>query len=302
MGCRGLRHGRVDRGDPARGSRRAAGRAGRDTDSGAGALSSPELLRDLERDTGWTLMVEGAEQSYVDVEDATHLEFEYMQHIALVVDAVFDDEQTLSALHLGGGACTLPRWLAATRPGSVQTVIESSPQLRDAVKPLGRVAGCEVVLDDAVEALERDPDAGRDLVIWDLYDGPRLVTSTLNVQTVQQMRRVLRADGLAVFNLSDATPFDVVRPVVAAVNAVFDDALLIAEPTILRGRRSGNCVLVAADRALPVPTVRRRAAAAVTRGRVLAGEQLEAFRAGATPPTEDRPLPEPDEAAGRGFL
>ena len=34
-------------------------------------MSSPELLRDLDRDTGWTLMVEGAEQSYVDVEDAT---------------------------------------------------------------------------------------------------------------------------------------------------------------------------------------------------------------------------------------
>ena len=265
-------------------------------------MSSPELLRDLERDTGWTLMVDGAEQSYVDVADATHLEFEYMQHIALVIDAVFDDGRPLSALHLGGGACTLPRWLAATRPGCTQTVIESSPQILEAVKPLGPVVGCEIVLGDALEGLARDPEAGRDLVIWDLYDGPRLVTSTLTLQTVQQMRRVLRADGLAVFNLSDATPFDVVRPVVAAADAVFDDTMLVAEPTILRGRRSGNCVLVAADRALPVPTVRRRAAAAATRGRVLAGEQLETFRAAATPPTADRPLPEPDEAAGRGFL
>jgi spermidine synthase len=265
-------------------------------------MSSPELLRDLDRDTGWTLMVDGAEQSYVDVEDATHLEFEYMQHIALVIDAFFDDEGPLSALHLGGGACTLPRWLAATRPRSRQTVIEASEQILEAVKPLGGIPGVNVVLGDAVVALEDDADAGRDLVIWDLYDGPRLVTSTLTLQTVQEMRRVLRADGLAVFNLSDATPFDMVRPVVAAVNVVFDDALLVAEPTILRGRRSGNCVLVAANRSLPVPTVRRRAAAAATRGRVLAGEQLEAFQAGAVPPTGDRPLPEPDEASGRGFL
>src|SRR4051794_2941525 len=141
MGCRGLRHGRVDRGDPARGSRRAAGRAGRDTDSGAGAVSTPELLRDLERDTGWTLMVEGAEQSYVDVEDATHLEFEYMQHIALVVDAVFDDEQTLSALHLGGGACTLPECLAPTNPGPVQPGTEPSPQSPKPGNPSGRTRG-----------------------------------------------------------------------------------------------------------------------------------------------------------------
>jgi spermidine synthase len=265
-------------------------------------MSQPELLRDLDRDSGWTLMVEGAEQSYVDVEDATHLEFEYMQHIALVVDAFFEAAQPLSALHLGGGACTLPRWLAATRPGSRQTVIEASAQILEATKPLGRIPGCDIVLADAVEGLGQDPDARRDLVVWDLYDGPRLVTSTLTLQTVEQMRRVLRADGLAVFNLSDATPFDVVRPVVAAVNVVFDNALLLAEPTILRGRRSGNCVLVAADHALPVPAVRRLAASAATRARVLAGEQLEIFRGDATPPTADRPLPEPDEASGRGFL
>ena len=262
----------------------------------------PELLRDLDRETGWTLMVGGAEQSYVDVDDATHLEFEYMQHIAIVIDAFFTEAQPLAALHLGGGACTLPRWLQATRPASTQTVVESSRQILEAVQPLGGVAGCDVVLGDAVEQLELEQDAGRDLVVWDLYDGPRLVTSSLTLPTVQQMRRVLRDDGLAVFNLSDATPFDVVRPVVAAVDAVFDNALLLAEPSILRGRRSGNCVLAAAEQALPVATVRRRAAAAATRGRVVAGEQLEVFRAGALPPTDDRPLPEPDEAAGRGFL
>ena len=76
----------------------------------------------------------------------------------------------------------------------------------------------------------------------------------------------------------------------------------LAEPTTLRGRRSGNCVLVGATRQLPVPKFRRLGAAAATRARVLAGEQLEAFCDGAVPPTDERPLPEPDEASGRGFL
>ena len=265
-------------------------------------MTEPELLRDLDRDTGWTLMVEGAEQSYVDVEDATHLEFEYMQHIALVVDAVFPDERPLSALHLGGGACTLARWLAATRPGSVQLVAECSQQIIDAARPLGDIRDCEVVHDDAVESLLRDPDAGRDVVIWDLYDGPRVVTSSLTLRVVSEMRRVLRSGGIAVLNVSDATPFDVVRPVVAALRVVFDDVALLAEPSTLRGRRSGNCVLVGATLALPVPTLRRRGAAAATRARVLAGEPLEVFCEGAVPPTDERPLPEPDERLGRGFL
>src|SRR4051795_6839758 len=99
-------------------------------------MSSPELLRDLDRDTGWTLMVDGAEQSYVDVDDATHLEFEYMQHIALVIDAVFDEERPLSALHLGGGACTLPRWLAAARPRPLPTLLQTFPTILEAGEPL----------------------------------------------------------------------------------------------------------------------------------------------------------------------
>src|SRR5256885_9505040 len=108
------------------------------------------------------------------------------------------------------------------------------------------------------------------------------------------MRRVLRPGGCAVLNVSDAMPFDVVRPVVAALRVTFDEVALLAEPSTLRGRRSGNCVLVGATTALPVPTLRRRGAAAATRARVLAGEPLEAFCDGAVPPTDERPLPEPD--------
>ena len=261
----------------------------------------PELLRDLDRDSGWTLMVGGAEQSYVDVDDATHLEFEYMQHIALVVDGVLGDGP-LSALHLGGGACTLPRWLAATRPGSTQLVAESSADILDAVRPLGPVPGCHVVHDDAIGVLEADPDGGRDLVVWDLYDGPRVVTSTLTLHVVAEMRRVLRPGGIVVLNVSDVTPFDVVRPVVAALRTVFSDVALLAEPGTLRGRRSGNCVLVGATVPLPATALRRAGAAAAVRARVLVGESLAEFMGAAVPPTSDRPLPEPDESTGRGFL
>src|SRR5947209_12619378 len=122
-----------------------AGRAGRDPQRGARAVTEPELLRDLDRDSGWTLMVGGAEQSYVDVADPTHLEFEYMQHAAVVIDAVLAAPEPLSALHLGGGACTLPRWIAATRPGSTQTVVEASASVLEAVRPLGPVPGPTLV-------------------------------------------------------------------------------------------------------------------------------------------------------------
>jgi len=124
----------------------------------------------------------------------------------------------------------------------------------------------------------------------------------MTLSAVMHMRRVLRPGGCLVLNVSDAVPFDVVRPVVAALAVAFDDVALLAEPSTLRGRRSGNCVLVGATRQLPVPTLQRRAASAPVRARLLAGEALAQFVGGASPPTDDAPLPEPDEALGRGFL
>jgi hypothetical protein len=90
--------------------------------------------------------------------------------------------------------------------------------------------------------------------------------------------------------------------VLAALLVEFDDVLLLAEPTTLRGRRSGNCVLAAGRSQLPAAKVSRRAASAPVRGRTLAGEPLRRFVADAVPPTDAQPLPPPDEASGRAFL
>jgi spermidine synthase len=51
------------------------------------------------------------------------------------------------ALHLGGGALTLPRYLAHTRPGSRQLVAEVDDALTDLVRehlplPPGTASGC----------------------------------------------------------------------------------------------------------------------------------------------------------------
>lgn len=262
----------------------------------------PELLRDLDRDTGWTLLVEGTEQSYVDVADAEHLEFEYMQHAAAVVDEVLERPAPVAAVHLGGGACTLPRWLAATRPGSTQVVFEASADVLAATAPLGAVPGTRIVQVDAAEGLAAVAPGSADLVVWDLYDGPRVVTARLSLELVTDMRRACSARGLVLLNVSDAQPFDIVRPTVAALQAVFADVGLLAQPTTLRGRRSGNCVLAAAMRPLRWEPIRRAAASAPVRARVVVGDALETFVAGAAPPTLAHPLPEPDERLGRGVL
>ena len=61
-----------------------------------------ELLRDDDHANAWLLLVDGVPQSYVDLDDPTHLDFPYVQLIAAVIDAAFpsrttDHDQSTSA-------------------------------------------------------------------------------------------------------------------------------------------------------------------------------------------------------------
>jgi spermidine synthase len=260
-----------------------------------------ELLRDLDRPTGQVLLVDGVEQSYVD-DDPTHLEFEYMQHMALVLDIVRPGPVAVRAVHLGAGAMTMVRWLAATRPTSTQTAVESAEDVLEIVQTLAPVE-CAVIVDDAVHALDALPAAEADVVIWDLYDGPRAATSALTLEAIQAMRRLLDDQGLLLLNVSDATPFEIVRPVLAALGTCFDDVVMLAEPSTLRGRRSGNCVLVGSvGGPLPQRALARAGAAAPVRATLLAGDDLQAFIGDTKPATIAAPLPRPDRSRGRAFL
>src|SRR4051812_46885994 len=83
-----------------------------------------ELMPDPDRDSAYTLLLDGAPQSHVDLADPTHLQFEYIRRMAAAIDLIAPTGQPLRVLHLGGGALTLPRYVAATRPGSAQRVVE----------------------------------------------------------------------------------------------------------------------------------------------------------------------------------
>jgi len=225
-----------------------------------------------------------------------------MQHLALVLDEVKPAVAPLSVVHLGAGALTMPRWLAATRPESRQLAVDVDPDVIEVLKSLAPIA-CELRLGDAVDTLGQLPTADSDVVIWDLYDGPRAVTAALTLEAVQEMRRLLRDDGMLLLNVSDATPFEVVRPVLAALQMCFDDVGLLAEPSTLRGRRSGNCVLVGnVGATLPHSRLARAGAGAAVRASTLFDAALAEFIGAAVPATVESPLPPPDPSRGRAFL
>ncbi|MFF2021003.1 spermidine synthase [Streptomyces sp. NPDC058171] len=259
-----------------------------------------ELLPDPDRPRAWTLLVDGAPQSHVDLDDPAHLAFEYQRRLGHVVDLVAPPGRPLKVLHLGGGAFTLARYVAATRPRSTQQVVERDAALVHLVRtelPL-EPARVRVRTLDAREALGKLPEGWADLVVSDVFSGARTPAHLTTVEFVTEVRRVLAPGGHYAANIADGGALVHLRAQLATVGTVFPELALIAEAPVLRGRRFGNAVLVAADVLLSVPELTRRAATDPHPARVEHGRALGDFTAGAPPVHDDTatasPAPPPD--------
>jgi spermidine synthase len=260
-----------------------------------------ELLADADRPGSWELAIDGTPQSHVDLADPTHLEFEYVRRIGHVLDLAGEPGAALDVVHLGGGALTLPRYVAVTRPGSRQRVVEVDAALTDLVRsslPLPRTARVRVRADDARAGLATFPDASADVVVVDVFAGARTPAHLTSVEFAADVARVLKPGGVTAWNVSDGPPLRFARAEAATLAAVFAHVALLAEPGTLRGRRFGNTVAVASDAALPVAALTRRCAGDPMPSRVVAGDDLTAFVGSAQPVLDAVAEPSPQPPAG----
>ncbi|MFJ5773540.1 spermidine synthase [Streptomyces sp. NPDC093094] len=248
-----------------------------------------ELIPDRDRARAWTLLIDGAPQSHVDLDDPAHLSFEYQRRLGHVVDLAAPPGRPVHAVHLGGGALTLARYVAATRPRSTQQVVEFDAPLVQLVRrelPLEPGARIRVRSADAREGLAKVPDGWADLVVADVFSGARTPAHLTSTEFLDEVRRTLRPGGLYAANLADGPPLTHLRGQIATAASRFAELALIADPTVLRGRRFGNAVLVAADHPLPLAELTRRTASDPHPGRVEHGRALTDFAGGAVPVTD----------------
>jgi spermidine synthase len=254
-----------------------------------------ELVGDPDRPQGWTLLLDGTAQSHVDLDDPTHLEFEYVRRLAHVADLAAPPTEPLRTLHLGGGAWTLARYIAATRPGSPQRVVELDGGLVDLVSSRlpADDTGIEVTVGDARGALATVAAGSVDLLVLDVFGGARTPAHLTSVEFVRAAAAVLAAGGVYAANVADGGALAFARTQVAAAAAVFTEVAVLAVPQLLHGRRFGNLVLVASDAPLPVAELARRAAGDAFPARVLAGADLRGFVGGATVPVDGATTPSP---------
>jgi spermidine synthase len=248
-----------------------------------------ELRPDPDRPRGWTLLVDGAPQSHVDLDDPTRLVFEYQRRLGHAADLAAPPGQPLRALHLGGGALTLARYIAATRPRSTQQVAELDTRLTRLIRtelPLPDNSRIRVRGGDAREVLGKLPEDWADLIIGDVFRVARTPAHLTTVEFLDGVRRVLRPGGTYAANLADGPPLAYLRAQIATARKVFPELCVTADPAVWRGRRFGNAVLLASDEPLPVAELTRRAAGDPRTGRVEHGRALLDFAGGAVPVTD----------------
>jgi spermidine synthase len=262
-------------------------------------LGAAELVPDLDRPDSWLLFIDGVPQSGVDLADPGYLEFEYVRRIGHAADLAFPPGAPVRALHLGGGALTLPRYLAHTRPGSRQLVAEIDDELTDLVRgqlPLPAGHSIRVRAADARAVTESVREASYDLVIADVFAGavtpPHLTTAEFAAATA----RALRPGGVYAVNIAAGPApggqaasrgaLDGARSAVATLRSVYPETVMIAEASVLRGRRRGNLVILGSDQPLPAAALGRAVAGDPFPARLVSGAELARFASGAAVVTD----------------
>jgi len=250
-----------------------------DTETGYACV---ELVVDPANPAGRTLVLNRSRNSYVDVDDPTHLEFRYLRLFAAVIDGTRPGP--IEGLHLGGAGFTFPRYLNATRSDSSQTVLEIDGPLVDFTQRelgLGSAAGIEVVVGDARLTIADLPDRRFDVVSADAFSGLTVPWHLTTDEFVAELDRVLRADGIVVMNVIDGGDLDFVRAEIATYGLHFENVIVIAPPGGTATGRARNYVLVVSHQAIPLPEINP------ADGEILDPAQTQALAAGAEPLTDD---------------
>lgn len=211
-----------------------------------------------ERPSGRVLQLDNLRHSYVDLADPRYLEFEYIQVVAAAADAVREPRAPVSALLIGGGGFTLPRYLASTRPGSSSTVLEIDPGVVDlGRRELGvdQIPGLTVRIGDARTHLAAQPSGRFDLLVGDAFGGVAVPWHLTTRETALQLRRLLRDDGIYAVNVIDYQPDAFARAELATLRSVFDHVAIAAASSTLEGTGGGNHVLLASTSRLPLDSV-----------------------------------------------
>lgn len=241
----------------------------------------------------YILKVNGVPSSHIDLDDPGYLDFEYMRWMEPVFTIGFPTEEfdgrtrKLRVLHLGGGGCSMARWVAATYENARQVVVELDAKLAELVRTRFDVPRAPLVrlrVGDAGQVLPTLSDDSRDIIIRDVFAGSITPRELTTVGYAQEAQRVLDQGGVYLLNCGDSADLAGARAEAATLLSVFSHVAMIADAPMLKGRRYGNIVFLASDEPLTLgASFERNLRIAPLPAQLVAGAGVTKFAAGATP-------------------
>lgn len=245
-----------------------------------------ELSQDPLTEDGVMLSIGGAEQSHVEVGDPDFLLHDYIRRMRSVLTARASpehDDALSSALHLGAGALTLPRWMAAWRPGISQTVVDIEPELVDFVLThLPMEPAPENVVGDAAEVLSPGgtlTERSYGTVVVDLFNSASAPETLTTGEFFRSAWTAVSPAGLLLVNFGDEADMSFARrltqTLMQSVGESSRTCLLSAPQDVLSRQAEGNLVFATSSTDFTENELGQIWAAGPHPAEVLSGEDLE---------------------------
>lgn len=205
-----------------------------------------------------TLTAAGTEQSRLDLDRPDVLDFEYMQHLDLLLASRHRDAERLRILHGGAGACALPLCWAQKYPDASQAAVDTDGEMLGILKEWAVVpprTRIKLRIGDVREVLTGS-GATYDVIVRDAFAGDSTPRSLTTAEWHQLVRSRLRPGGTYLANVAHgAAPswtkgqagIGRSKSDVAAAFAAFPSLLAIADRKVWRGTRRGNIAVAAWD-------------------------------------------------------
>ena len=180
-----------------------------------------------------TLALDRLIHSYVDLDDPTFFVYGYEKVFADIATMVGQSKPRFSALYIGGGGYTMPRFLEQAYPESRQEVIEIDPAVtRVAHEYLGLPRDTRIIMHhhDARMKIPELEAGSYDIVIGDAFNDVSVPYHLTTREFNEQVKGLLTDDGVYVVNVVDKFHSGgFLRAVVTTLRASFPHVYLLAD-------------------------------------------------------------------------
>ncbi|GGC73358.1 fused MFS/spermidine synthase [Hoyosella rhizosphaerae] len=235
---------------------------------------------------GWLVNINGVPSSHIPsphiaLDDLRALEFGYMRWAASAILCRWSEKsEMLRVLHLGGGACTLPRYVGEAFPAARQVVVEIDGEVARLAREwsdLPRAPRLRIRVGDAREVVAQLQAATRDVIIRDVFAGDETPAALCTTEFLGDVRRVLVPGGMYIANCGSVRGLRAAREDCARTVEQFEHVLVVAEQATVKGRRPGNVVLVASDSPLDAVALAAKVRGGASTAVVLEGDGVRGF-------------------------